>query len=144
VRLSVPLEKSNGVMRAAAVLGDQITVETELPHGVSAVLVQGAALGDLATERGLVVGIDGGTLGEPLLFDAERQAAALYPVRANGPFRITAGQQGPFRVTGVLGVRGHVAEVAAALHGRPFDGLVPDGPLSASGAVRITFEGGRQ
>jgi large repetitive protein len=146
LRLSHAVRGTAGLAPAAGVLREQSSVETTLPAGVTAVLVSGAVTNPTTAALGdLRLGVRGAAFGEPLRFESAGEAAALYPVTAATaaqPFALSVGSLAGFRLTGVAGLRGRVAELAARLHGTDLSRLVADGPLTPHGSVHVTLQPG--
>jgi hypothetical protein len=138
--------RDRGLVHATRLLATQPTTETTLPGAIDAVLLVGALSDPTAAARtDLVVGVTGGSVGAPSLFGSRTEEAALYPVTDRGTeLRIAVGSVTGYRLTGVVGLRGQPKELAARLHGTSLRGLVPDGPLTAGGSVRLRmFRGAR-
>jgi hypothetical protein len=142
LRWSNAVRTPTGVARAAELVGAQSTVETLLPAGVGAVLVS-AAVADpsAAVNADLGVAANEGALGSPLLFAAQGEEAALYPVLSDAPLQLVVTSRSGYRLTGVIGLRGRAEELAPLLHGTSLAGLVPNGPLSVDGSVHVTLTG---
>lgn len=145
LRWSVPLPVRDGFVLGARVVGPQTTVETTLPHGVSAVLVVADAVDPTAARLDdLELRVAGATLGPPILFDGQSGEAALYPVAARADFSLSVGSLEAFRLKGVLGFRGRAEELAPALHGKALGDLLSDGPLGSRGSVAFSLRGERK
>jgi hypothetical protein len=143
-RLRTSRASQIGLRRAAEIVAETTTLETELPASVDAVIVGALVTAGVAARDALEVGIVNARYGMPLPFETDHGRATIYPVRANGPVTVTVVRGGGLRLASVVGVRGHPEELAAALHGKSIASVLAEPPLGALGGVHIRFERGQR
>jgi hypothetical protein len=120
--------------------------ETRLPRSCTVVMVlldgqdpTAAADGDLA------IAVQGATLvTPPIPVGGGRRRALLYDLLLNDitttrldSFTVSIASQKGWQVSGVAGLHGKALEWAIRFHGDVPERVVPDGPLTATGSVRI-------
>jgi hypothetical protein len=118
-------------------------VETRLPSSVTVVMVlldgQDATA---ATDGDLAIAVDGAKLiTPPIPVGGGRRRALLYDlVKIDGSgafFTVAAASRTGWQISGIAGLHGKAAEWAVRFHGNVPERIVPDGPLTPDGAVRI-------
>lgn len=133
---------AQAMVSLAEVLADQAGVETWLPPGTEVVVLLLDQIDPAAADEGdLAVHAEGATLTAPLHVGRGRRVALVYDVTARVPdataLIVAVGSAAGYRVGGVVGLRGRAIEVAAKLRGGIPDQMVPDGPLTPHGEVRV-------
>jgi hypothetical protein len=127
----------------SAALAGQSGVETWLPKNIGVVLIILDQQNATAAEEGdFAVACEGATLAVPPVIGAGgRRRALLYDVtstdRKAAHITIALGSIAGWALAGVVGLPGKAVEWAARLHGSVPPHLVPDGPLTPGGEVRV-------
>jgi hypothetical protein len=135
------------MVRVSAAAREQRGIETRLPIGVRVVMVILDGRDSCAAERGdLAIGCDGATLVTPAIpVGGGNRRAVLYDVtdvnRESDYFTVSVVSEEGWRVTGVIGLQGKALEWATRLHGSVPEDMVPNGPLTPYGVVRVRFGG---
>ena len=131
------------MIRVSEAINDQPGVETWLPISTSVVMVilegqdvTAASAGDLA------IAAEGGRLvTPPIPVGGGRRRALLYDVvaatREVDHLTVAAGSKTGWRVTGIVGLAGQALEWANRFHGEVPERIVPDGPLTPDGSLRV-------
>lgn len=134
---------SLAMTRVTSAVRDQNGVETWLPMATSVLMIilegqdpTAAAGGDLA------LAVDGAKLsGAPIPVGGGRRRALLYEVIEREPeverIAVSVASRSGWRVTGVVGLKGRAVEWATRMHGAVPERIVPDGPLTPDGQVRV-------
>jgi hypothetical protein len=142
---STPLHRgqktSHTMLRISRATLGQTAVETRLPKAVSVVMIlldgqdpTSAANGDLA------VAADGATLSTtPVPVGGGRRRAVLYDVsgQKDETFTVTAASKRGWQISGVVGLAGKAQEWAVRMHGDVPERMIPDGPLTPDGMLRV-------
>ena len=129
--------------RVSDALSGQSGVETWLPKSIGAVMILLDQLDPTAALAGdLGIACDGATLATPpVAGSGGTRRALLYDVTATDDkasrIAISVASQKGWGLAGVIGLPGRAAEWAARLHGTVPPQLVPDGPLTTAGEVRV-------
>jgi hypothetical protein len=127
----------------SAALGGQSGVETWLPKNIGVVMIILDQQDATAAEEGdFALACEGATLATPPLIGAGgRRRALLYDVTSTDPkaahITIALGSNAGWSLAGVAGVPGRAVEWAARLNGSVPPHLVPDGPLTPGGEIRV-------
>ena len=134
---------AQAMTKVSAALAAQSGLETWLPKSIGVVMIildqrdaNAAGAGDLD------IACQGATLTVPPVVGAGgRRRALLYDVAARDDkaehITVAVGSQSGWALAGVVGLWGSAAEWAARLHGSVPPQLVPDGPLTPGGEVRV-------
>jgi hypothetical protein len=141
---------SLAMIRVTSAVRDQNGLETWLPVATSLVMIilegqdpTAAAAGDLA------LAVDGAKFsGAPIPVGGGRRRALLYEVIEHEPaaerIAVSIASQSGWRVTGVVGLKGRAVEWATRMHGALPERIVPDGPLTPDGQVRVRLNRTRE
>jgi len=140
------------VIRASEVMRDETATETSLPVETEVVMILLDRLDTTAASHGdLAIACDGATLTTPpLRVDGGERRALLYQVTqvVDGAATITVSTASAvgWRVSGVVGLPGSAQEWAVRANGGVPEHLVPEGPLTPDGQVRIrlSLDAGKQ
>jgi hypothetical protein len=138
---------SYGVTRAADAIRGQVGVETELPNGVDVVIITlDLADASAASQGDLAIGAVGATLSTPQRVAARDRRILIYDVGARDPkatsLTISVVSAAGWSVAGVMGARGTAVEWATRLRAGIPDHFVPEGPVSPSGSLTVTYTPG--
>jgi hypothetical protein len=142
---STPLHRgqktSHTMLRISRATLGQTAVETRLPKAVSVVMIlldgqdpTSAVNGDLA------VAAQGATLSNtPIPVGGGRRRAVLYDVsgQKDETFTVTAASKSGWQISGVVGLAGKAQEWAVRMHGDVPERMIPDGPLTPDGMIRV-------
>lgn len=139
------LKSSYSMIRVSQSTLNQQGVETQLPRSISVVMIlldgqdpTAAANGDLA------LAVEGATLvTPPIPVGGGRRRALLYdvtPGRADS-FTVAAASGQGWQLSGVAGLHGRAIEWATRMHGDVPERMVPDGPLTPNGSIRVRIVG---
>jgi hypothetical protein len=128
--------------RVSDALAGQSGVETWLPTMTTVVMILLDQQDARAADDGdLSIACDGATLSTPPVAGAGgSRRALLYDVTADGKaphIAISVASRSGWALAGVIGLPGKAAEWAARLHGSVPPHLIPDGPLTTAGEVRV-------
>ncbi len=127
----------------SAALVEQSGAETWLPKSIGVVMIILDRQDPTAAEAGdLAIACKGATLALPPVVGAGgNRTALLYDVVSTDAdaryIKVAVGSKTGWALSGVVGLPGRAIEWAAQLHGTVPPHLVPDGPLTAGGEVRI-------
>jgi hypothetical protein len=155
VRCAAPLRAVRGGQQtaqamtpAADVAASQQAVETWLPAATEVVALLLDRLDPQAPEADLAVAATGSQLLTPPRRVADgNRVVVLYDIGARDPkaahLSVSVSSQAAWRLHGVAGLPGRAAEWEQRLQGNLARVLVPDGPLSAGGAVTVELRGGQ-
>jgi large repetitive protein len=147
------LKTSYSMVRVSQSTLGQQGIETRLPSSTTVVMIlldgqdpTAAADGDLA------LAVEGARfVTPPIPVGGGRRRALLYDVTYSSSvlagfsdahadsFTVSAASKKGWQVSGVAGLHGKAIEWANRLHGDVPERVVPDGPLTAEGSVRIRF-----
>ncbi len=140
---------STGLLEVSVAMLEQSVVETRLPLSVGVIgIVVHHDHGVGVTTDALQLHVAGFTLGpDPVVVSADQSVLFLYDARpgnadadggrAEGTGSVTAGLQPGLVLAGVVGLNGTAQGWGHALNGAVLGRLVPDGPLSSDGEVRL-------
>jgi hypothetical protein len=129
--------------RVTTVMRDQQGVETWLPMATSVVMIILEGQDPTAASEGdLALAVDGAKLTDaPLPVGGGRRRSLLYDVEEREPdaerIAVSVASKSGWRVTGVVGLKGRAVEWATRMHGAVPERIVPDGPLTHDGQVRV-------
>jgi hypothetical protein len=131
------------MIRVAEAIGDQPGVETWLPISTAVVMVilEGQDV-TAASDGDLAIAAEGARLvTPPIPVGGGRRRALLYDVvattREADHLTVAAGSKIGWRVTGIVGLAGQALEWANRFHGAVPERIVPDGPLTPDGSLRV-------
>jgi hypothetical protein len=144
LRLAAPLRRGSGLpalIPATRALADRTACETTMPSSVDVVVVIVDARGGGVPSAGPRILSTGATLTAPLVAAGGQRLHLVYAVhdRSEPLLRIAVAAE-QWQTTAVMGLPGRAEEWAEMLGTVAPRQLVPDGPLSATGAVSIQFE----
>jgi hypothetical protein len=129
------------MVRLASSMRELAGAETWLPLSTTVVLILLDVQDPTALDRGdFALAADGARLLGPLRATGGRRHALLYDVVERDPeaarLSISVASLSGVRLAGVVGLPGTARERATALNGSIPEQIVPDGPLTADGAIR--------
>jgi hypothetical protein len=122
---------------------DQSGTETWLPKSIGVVMILLDQQDATAADNGdLGIACDGAVLATPPVLGAGgRRRALLYDILSRDDksdhITVSAASQAGWALSGVIGLPGRAVEWAARIHGSVPPHLVPDGPLTSWGEVRV-------
>jgi len=138
------LKTSYSMVRVSQSTLGQQGIETRLPSSTTVVMIlldgqdpTAAADGDLA------LAVEGATfIAPPIPVGGGRRRALLYDVTylsslRTDSFTVSVASKKGWQVSGIAGLHGKAIEWANRLHGDVPERVVPDGPLTSEGSVRI-------
>src|SRR5215831_18743185 len=134
---------SHTMLRLSRATVEQTGVETTFPAAVSVVMVlldgqdvTAATAGDLA------IAADNAILSNsPIPVGGGRRRAVLYDVtrQSEATFTVSVASRAGWTVSGVVGLAGKAQEWAVRMHGNVPERMVPDGPLTPDGSMRVSL-----
>jgi hypothetical protein len=134
---------SHTMVRASRATLQQTGVATTFPNAVSVVMVLLDGQDITAASNGdLAVAAEGASLSKtPIPVGGGRRRAVLYDVMVQrvATFTVSVASRAGWTVSGVVGLAGKAQEWAVRMHGNVPERMVPDGPLTPDGSVRIRF-----
>jgi hypothetical protein len=142
---------TQGMAEISKALAGQSGAETWLPKAIGVVMILLDQQDSTAADDGdFGIACDGATLATPpIAGTGGRRRALLYDVASRDDkaerIVISVASKTGWSLAGVIGLTGRSTEWAARLHGTVPPHLVPDGPLTPSGEVRVkvaTSKGG--
>jgi hypothetical protein len=134
---------TQAMTRVSSAIAGQAGAETWLPKSIGVVMVILDQRDATAAENGdLAIACEGATLAVPPVAGAGgKRRALLYDVSSRDEkaehITISVASKAGWVLAGIVGLPGHAVEWAARLHGQVPPHLVPDGPLTTDGQVRV-------